>query len=140
MAFATRAALLAVRDLLAQCAGVDLARVGVPESLSSVRVVSVSVLDSPPGRMALGTQGRDQHFLVLWEAVVARQEEQVELDVADFKDDLWRRFLGERKAGPLAGARLDDTLASSPEYRPRSGQEVRAYPVIVTLPMTEDLP
>jgi hypothetical protein len=136
----TEQVLVAIRDLLALCAGVQAAYIGIPENPAKQTIASVSVLDGPPpGRMTIGQLGWDQNFLLLWESTVQGDEEGRERALAQFKDDLRTRWLAARKSGTLVGARWDDTLAASPEYRPRLGQETRAYASVMTVPQTVNL-
>jgi len=144
MAFATRTHLQALQALAAACTGVQEAVLGIPESVGVQRRVAVSVLDGPLSTPSMGLARADQSYLVLWATALGGEEGQAELDLADFKDDFRRRFLAARKPGVgqtlPANTTLRDDVATTPEYLQYAGQEVREYPMVVTVAMDENLP
>jgi hypothetical protein len=71
---------------------------------------------------------------------VSGQEEAAELALATAKDDLKTKWVTQRAAQTglfdrsvtqVTNAQLDLTLASSPEYVPLAGQELRIWPFLI---------
>jgi hypothetical protein len=145
VAYDTAAHLLALETLVAACSGVQEAGIGIPESPSVQRRVSLTILESPTSMSRFNVRRRDQAYLLLWATALGGDERQAELDLAAYKDDVHDRFEIAISSNPGAGPTLPadsvlrDDVASTPEYLQYAGLEVRQYPMVAVIPMEREL-
>ena len=146
MAWDSTAPLYAIRDLLASLEGVQSAQIGAPASASTVVGAYVTLGPDGTGDQLAGAQRGEIAYFCALHYRVSGNAASAELALAAAKDDLKHKWLIQRPAQTglfqtsvtqVQRARLDLTLASSPEYQPLAGQELRVWPFWIYCTQTE---
>jgi hypothetical protein len=119
-------------SLLATCAGVSLARKGVPESQAGRLEADVTLGGQEMGRKAVGVTFRDCRFLVTFSYRTDRDESAAEDALMDAVDDFLAKVSADLTlSGTCSEASFDLSHGDAPEYQPRAGREYGEYPVVV---------
>lgn len=135
MAWDAEAGLDALVALLQSIPGMQSVRVGAPETLPTTVTCYVTLGGVRPFDKALQLLQRDTNYLITWGYRVAGAEANAERKLCEFVDQACEKLYTARKddASPLKGVTVNATLADEPQYQAIAGQEVRRYPIIVTI-------
>lgn len=134
MAFDSKTPLRAIANLVATLPSMQDVRKGVPTSLNHRVSAYVTLGAQRPFDHAAGLRGREMDYRVVFAYRVQDDEDEAEEVVAELLDQLEEAVNADRTLGGVVdGATLNMLGANEPRYVPVAGQEVREYPVIVTV-------
>ena len=143
--FATKTALTTLAALVASVTGIAEVDTGVPLKLGKQASAYVALAGQNVSDTTTGLLVREARYWVVFAYRTDGDVSTAEQQVADWIDGFTTAFYRDRTLGTEAQhdrwtASLDAQAAEHPAYAPFAGQEVRLYPLVITVTQRQTYP
>ena len=133
MAFDTEAVATKLVTMLAAISGISAAQLGAPESVGPKLSAYVTAGSQSLNNKVTGIVRREARYFVSLAYRVDNSEATAETTLMDTLDLFLAAVHADKTlGGTCLEARIDTSLADTPEYVMRAGKEFREFPILVT--------